>query len=91
MTILDRAQWTAVDRPDLHTHVCSLSYDFPTRTGTLTMPPDCCTDMGGAIELFRRIDPKVERVQTMAGLCIDTVYFHHAGEWHARDPRYAKP
>ena len=79
---------TSVHRPDLHTSVYRLAYDFATRTGTLFMPPDCCTDMSGALKLFKRIDPDVECIETMAGDYRDTVYRLQGGTWEAKVPRY---
>jgi len=54
------------------------------RTGTLSMPDGCCSDMAGAIALFRRIDPKVRRIVTLSGEERDTVYYRSKGEWEAR-------
>ena len=66
----------------LQTSVLSLAYDFRSRTGTLYMPPDCCTDMSGAIALFKRIDPRVLRVVTMAGEREDTKYERSSMKTH---------
>jgi hypothetical protein len=40
-------------------YVKSLHYDWLTRIGTLTIHPDGCTDMTGAVGLFKSIDPSV--------------------------------
>ena len=52
----------------------SFSYDFSTRTATLALPPDHCTDMRGAIQFAQRLDRRVQRVVTIAGGTRDTVY-----------------
>jgi hypothetical protein len=65
-------------------------YDFTERIGQVAMPPNCCTDMEGAIEFFTRIDPDVLEVQTFAGGALDTVYVRTDTErgsgWNARRP-----
>ena len=42
-------------------------YDSAASTGTIHMPPDCCTDMPAAIRLFTLIDPEVRTILTYAG------------------------
>lgn len=74
----------AVWREDLKTSVTKLAYDFAARTGTLSLPPLCCTDMTGAIALFQRIDPQVEQIETFAGGQRDTTYALVFGQWQAR-------
>jgi len=67
-----------------------LSYDFRTRTGELHFPECNCCDMGGAVALFRAIDPDVRLIRTFAGGRPDTVYRFNvgdSGEWSAFLPR----
>jgi hypothetical protein len=52
--------------PGLVTSVHQIVYDFEQRVGVVYMPPSCCTDMDGAIQFFKRIDPKVRQIQTIA-------------------------
>jgi len=59
--------WNSAVERALCTLVDSVSYDVRKRTGTVKMPPTCCVDMAGVIELFERIDPAVERTETFAG------------------------
>jgi hypothetical protein len=59
---------------ELMTPVRRMTYEFEQRLGVLYLPPYCCTDMAGAIALFRRLDPEVQQVQTFAGSERDTVY-----------------
>jgi len=66
--------WNSEIERQLCTLVDSISYDVRKRIGTVKMPRTCCTDMSGAIDLFERIDPKVERIETYAGGRRDT--FH---------------
>jgi hypothetical protein len=79
----ERERW----RADLWTPVKSLSYEFDTRTGVLVMPEGCCTDMSGAIALFRGIDAEVTRIETYGGAVRDTTYARGPrGKWDARLP-----
>ena len=75
---------------DLGCYVQRLEYDFVTRTGTLIMCEISCTDMGGCIDLFKRIDPKVVHIRTIAGSEPDTEYRLMYGRWHAKAPRKVK-
>lgn len=68
------------------TCVSAMSYDFRTRTGQLTMPDLCCTDMGGCIRLFTAIDPDVVRIEAISGDAIDTLYSRGPHGWQARRP-----
>jgi hypothetical protein len=80
-TELDRDMTSIEHR--LSTSVDSLAYDVRTRTGTVTMPPECCTDMAGAVALFRGIDPHVRRIVTIAGGQHDTTYVKRGRAWDA--------
>lgn len=68
-------------------YVYELRYDFRRRIGHLLMPDDACTDMAGAIDTFRRIDPGVLAVVTYAGRHPDMIYVFTEGDWQARDPQ----
>lgn len=74
--------------PKLKTLVDRVEYDFKTRIGILFMPPMCCTDMGGAIALFTRIDREVLAIRTVSGTTEDTSYVRlwRGAEWEARVP-----
>ncbi len=66
-----------------------IEYNSETRTGTIWIKPYCTTDMGGAIELFRWIDPEVRQVQVYAGREPDITYMHVGGyEWDIQDHRH---
>jgi hypothetical protein len=72
---------------ELGCFVHSLHYDFATGCGQLTIARNGCTDMGGCIELFRRIDPNVRRIKTFSGSKADTAYAIDAdGQWNAYQP-----
>lgn len=73
----------AVWREDLQTSACKLVYDFTIRTGTLILPDLCCTDMSGAVRLFKAIDPNVQRIVTMSGDVVDTLYTRTLDGWKA--------
>jgi hypothetical protein len=71
-------------RPDLHSNVERLEYDFLAREGRLQLPTGCCVSMGPAIDLFRRLDPEVKLIRTFAGPVPDTLYRRHGRtEWEA--------
>lgn len=69
----------------LQTSVERLEYDFNTKIGRVFMPCDCCTDMRGAIKLFKAIDPEVLRIETWAGTDRDAFYSRPSreSEWRA--------
>src|SRR5438093_1079447 len=54
--------------------VDKVSYDFRSSTGRIDMPEGSCTDMAGAIDLIRGIDPEARRIETFAGGKPDTSY-----------------
>jgi hypothetical protein len=57
-------------------YVENVSYDFRTRTGRIDMPEGSHTDMTGAIDLIRAIDPEARRIETFADGKPDTTYVH---------------
>ncbi len=66
------------------TRVQAIAYDFRTRVGKVYMPKGCCTDMSGAIAVFKQIDPKVTKIETIAGDVLDTVYRRTEKKWTAK-------
>jgi hypothetical protein len=77
-----------MNRDDLKTAVTRLTFDFNQHSGKLYMESNCCCDMTGCIELFLRIDPKVDFIETFAGGIEDTKYFlKRDGNWVAQDRR----
>ena len=60
----NRAQ-IGVHREDLMCPMVGLEYNAEHRIGLLWLAPHTCTDMGGAIELFKAIDPNVGLVFTL--------------------------
>lgn len=75
---------------ELMTEVSSISYSPVERVGVVYMPKNCCTSFEGAINLFQRIDPKVELIVTVEGNKVDTIYFKmRDGKWGSLlDDRY---
>nr|WP_157808485.1 hypothetical protein [Brucella intermedia] len=67
-------------------YVNCIHYDFHTKTGTVFMEEDACTDMSGCIAFFERIDPYVMTVRTLAGEEEDTIYQRCPGHWSAFTP-----
>ena len=61
--------------------VLRLTYDVPTRTGTLWLPETHCTDMTGAINFFKKIDPKVQVVEVFSGTDHDITYRGFGHRW----------
>ena len=74
----------------LQTFVQSLTYDFDAHVGRLALPPDCCTDMSGAIQLFARLDADVQRIEVFAGGMPDITYQRTGQDWHALNRRGAQ-
>jgi hypothetical protein len=64
--------------------VRTLEYDFRSKAGVLTLENGSCTDMSGCIGLFKKIDPGVVRILTIAGGRRDTGYVLVDGKWEAR-------
>jgi hypothetical protein len=76
-------------RDDVQCYVEKLEYDFQRRAGKLFMGENSCTDMDGCIRLFKRIDPDVELIETIASPSSprrDTTYRRVAGKWKAYLP-----
>jgi hypothetical protein len=68
----------------LVTYVNHITHDVRKHVGALYMPSGMCTDMSGAIDLFKRIDPKVRRIDTFSGDQPDAFYIKSAnGTWKA--------
>jgi hypothetical protein len=81
------SEWqSAPYRDDLGTIVNSLSYNFRTQTGRLSLPALCCTDMDGCIRLFTTIDSHVNRIETVVGNTSSTIYVREVSGWVARCP-----
>ncbi|MCL4848100.1 MAG: hypothetical protein KJ066_16280 [Acidobacteria bacterium] len=78
-------------RGDLGCFAARLTYDFGTKTGTLALAPDACTDMDGAIALFTAIDPAVQRIETFTSGIRDTTYARRGNEWRAFSPARRGP
>ena len=53
-----------VYREGLGCHMVGLEYNAAHRIGLLWLAPHTCTDMQGAIDLFKAIDPNVEIIFT---------------------------
>jgi hypothetical protein len=68
--------------------VRELVYNFATRHGHLFMGEGSCTDMCGAIDTFRRIDPGVIAIATYQDGKPDTGYTFRDGDWRAHDLRH---
>lgn len=77
-------------RDDVQCFVQSLAYDFKERAGTIFLEDGSCTDMNGCIALFKKIDPAVTTILTIAGGRRDTAYGLIDGKWQARERRDAK-
>jgi hypothetical protein len=68
-----------------------LIYDFERHIGRLEMPPACCCDMSGCINLFRRIDADVRQIETRSDGKSDAFYWRHPnGQWEAFDTKDGK-
>jgi hypothetical protein len=72
---------------ELVSDVYGLKYDFEELMGKLYLPSGCACDMGGCINLFKRIDPNVLWIRTYSGIQPDTVYRCEYGEWKAYEQR----
>jgi hypothetical protein len=71
--------------------VVKLEYDFKSKAGVLHLEDHSCTDMRGCIDLFKKIDPRVTSIQTIAGKRRDTWYVRIADEWQARTSPERRP
>lgn len=54
--------------------VISLRYNFEQKRGWIFFPEFDCCDMTACVDLFTRIDPRVENIKTGAGGVADTEY-----------------
>jgi len=84
---IDKRRPSSVFVEELVTRAEGVDYDFRTRLGRLFMADGCCCDMGGAIDLFTRIDPRVVKIETLSGDTRDTIYEKVGSEWQARNYR----
>lgn len=80
-----------VFRDDVSCFVRNLTYDFKAKSGVLYLEDGSCTDMSGCIDLFKRIDPNVSTILTIAGRRKDTAYVLTDGGWSARESPTARP
>jgi hypothetical protein len=60
-----------------------LIYDVEERRGFIYVAAGFCTDMSGAIWLFKRVDPHVREVIVVAGGEVDTIYTQLGQMWRA--------
>jgi hypothetical protein len=68
----------------LATYVLRVEYEFADRVGCLFQEDRCCCDMTACIEFFKKIDPQVRYIRTMAGDEEDTSYRRGSdGRWQA--------
>jgi hypothetical protein len=72
-----------VFREDVQCFVRDLGYDFRTKVGVLYLEDGGCTDMSGCIRLFKKIDPDVQTILTIAGRRRDTAYLRDDDHWRA--------
>jgi hypothetical protein len=63
-----------VFHPQMQCFVESVSYDFETRVGVVTLRDGGCTDMSGTIKTFVKIDPKVQQIHVFSDGVLDIVY-----------------
>lgn len=70
--------------PEMQCFVRFVTYDFVEKRGCVSIDDDGCTDMGGCIAFFERIDPVVRFIQTYSSLRRDTAYRRNAvNQWEA--------
>ena len=69
--------------PELQCRPISIIYDFEERLGVIVIADGECTDMTGCCAMFKRIDPNVRQIQTVAGEELDTVYTRTDTGWEA--------
>ncbi len=78
-------QW--VQHRLLMCQVNDLTYDFGKKAGVLHMAPGNCCHKPGCTDLFERIDPKAQRIETFAGDKADTINVRErGGDWRAMLP-----
>ncbi len=63
--------------------ILGLRYDFVQHRGELNLSPGECCDMQGCINMFLRIDPDVDAIDTFSGGNLDTSYYNDGRKWHA--------
>lgn len=80
-----------VFREDVQCFVRHLSYDFKAKAGILYLEDGSCTDMSGCIGLFKKIDPNVSTILTIAGRRKDTAYVLADDGWQARESISQRP
>ena len=61
-------------------------FDFAEHQARLMLPAGHCTDMQGAIEFCRGVDPDVTAIATVSGDHLDTRYRKGAAGWQAYGP-----
>lgn len=70
--------------PELQCFVEGVAYNFVQRCGIVHISDSGCTDMGGCIAFFVRIDPAVRRIETFSDSKPDTIYQRGGdGQWVA--------
>jgi hypothetical protein len=72
-------------KPDIGCEVLGMSVDFVAKSGMLFMPNYQCPDMRRTIDLFKKICPEIQLIETMAGVTEDTKYVLLEGKWIAGD------
>lgn len=72
-----------VQNSELMCRVHSMTYDFTRKTGVLRMAEGNCCDMQGCIDLFTRVAPDVQKIETYAGDVPDTFYKKNKLGWVA--------
>jgi len=65
------------------TRVVRVEYNFVSFCGRLYMEPGTCCDMDECIAFFKKIDPNVIYISTIAGEEGDTSYRLIDGSWQA--------
>ena len=73
-----------IKREDLVCRIIELRYNFEAHACQLFLPNHNCTDMTGAINLAKAIDPDVIIVETFEGGKAETAYIKLNGEWESR-------
>jgi hypothetical protein len=84
---VSRNRGDGVWNPALKCFVVSVSYDFESRCGDLYMGPSSCCDMAGCVNLFIKIDHRVDTIDTYQNVRLDTGYRKVKGEWIAVSPK----
>ena len=69
---------------EMQCFVETVAYDFQHLRGTVWVSSSGCTDMGGCIAFFERIDPNVRLIETFSDDKADTTYRRNAvGQWES--------